>query len=50
MVQEQHKYNLEQTFYSRLNSVRKEEVVHIKAAEKMRKLTWKKLLKQKVSK
>ena len=37
----QRKYNLQQTFYSRVNSVSKETGVDTKAAEKLRKSAWK---------
>ena len=48
IVKEQHKYNLQQTFYSRVHSISKETGVDIKAAEKLRKSAWKKLIKQKI--
>ena len=47
IVTEQCKYNLQQTFYSRVHSISKETGVDIKAAEKLRKSAWKKLIKQK---
>ena len=47
IVTEQRKYNLQQTFYSRVHSISKETGVDIKAAEKLRKSAWKKLIKQK---
>ena len=47
IVKGQLKYNLQQTFYSRVNSISKEPGVDIKAAEKLRKSAWKKLIKQK---
>ena len=47
IVKEQRKYNLQQTFHSRVHSISKETGVDIKAAEKLRKLAWKKLIKQK---
>ena len=50
IVKEQLKYNIEQTFYSRIKSVSRETRVDIKAAETMRKSTWKKLIKQKIKK
>ena len=46
IVKEQHKYNLQQTFYTRVYSVSKETGVDIKAAEKLRTSAWKKLIKQ----
>ena len=48
IVKEQCKYNLQQTFYSRVNSITKETGVDIKVAEKLRKSEWKKLIKQKI--
>ena len=48
IVKEQRKYNLQQTFYSRVHSISKETGVDIKAAEKLRKSAWKKLIKQKI--
>ena len=48
IVKGQLKYNLQQTFYSRVNSISKEPGVDIKAAEKLRKSAWKKLIKQKI--
>ena len=45
IVKEQRKYNLQQTFYSRVNSISKETGVDIKGAEKLRKSAWKKLIK-----
>ena len=48
IVKEQRKYNLQQTFYRRVNSISKETGVDIKAAEKLRKSAWKKLIKQKI--
>ena len=45
---EQHKYNLQQTFYSRAHSISKETGVDIKAAEKLRNSAWKILIKQKI--
>ena len=48
IVQEQHKYNLQETFYRRVNSINKETGVDIKAAEKLRKSAWKKLIKQNI--
>ena len=47
VYKEQRKYNPEQTFYSRFNSIIKETVVDIKAVEKVRKAAWKKLIKRK---
>ena len=37
IVKEQHKCNLQQTFYSRVHSISKETGVDVKAAEKLRK-------------
>ena len=48
IVKEQCKYNLQQTFYNRVNSIIKETGVGTKAAEKLRKSAWKKLIKQKI--
>ena len=48
IVKEQCKYNLEQTFYSRVNAISKETRVDIEAAQKLRKSTWKKFFKQKI--
>ena len=45
IVKEQRKYNLQQTFYSRVNSISKETGVDIKGAEKLRKSAWKKSIK-----
>ena len=48
IVKEQHKYNLQQTFYSRVNSISKETEVDTIAAERHRKSAWKKCIKQKI--
>ena len=48
IVKEQCKYNLQQTFCSRVHSISKETGVDVKAAEELRKSAWKKLIKQKI--
>ena len=47
IAKEQRKYDLQQTFYSRVHSISKEAGVDIKAAEKLRKSARKKMMEQK---
>ena len=46
IVKEQCKYNLQQTFCSRVHSISKETGVDVKTAEELRKSAWKKLINQ----
>ena len=48
IVKEQRKYTLQQTFYSRVNSISKDTEVDLKAAEKHRRSARKKLIEQKI--